>query len=240
MTRRTVLILLLVGAVMALNAGPVAYGQLRFEAEDYSTPRDAWLKDKASPDRWMLWSTDRDAEKKWSGGVVLRSPPVMADRAAPEEGAPPLHTVLTGIPKGVYNVQIKSGRVLAVSLDGTNWSRYTGGLLARRVAIDNGTFELWVDDRFAVENEEGRGSSYYDCIFLHRCAPIVSGVPNGDFELEGEGDGAGLPLGWTFSSGRRSARRPSTTPTGTPAAWRHASSSTGRPTGPSLAAKRCP
>jgi rhamnogalacturonan endolyase len=185
---------------MALNAGPVAHGQLRFEAEEYSTPRDAWLKDKASPDRWMLWSTDRDAEKKWSGGVVLRSPPVMADRAAPEEGAPPLHTVLTGIPKGVYNVQIKSGRVLAVSLDGTNWSRYTGGLLARRVAIDNGTFELWVDDRFAVENEEGRGSAYYDCIFLHRCAPIVSGVPNGDFELEGEGDGAGLPLGWTFSS----------------------------------------
>lgn len=181
---------------LVLNTGATALAQLRFEPEDYSSPRDAWLKDKTTADRWMLWSTDRDADKKWTRGIVLKSPPVTADRATPEEGAPPLHTVLTGIPKGHYHVEIKSGRVLAVSLDGKIWSRYTGGLLARRVAIENGTFELWVDDRFAVEKEEGRGSSYYDCVLLHPCAPIVHGVPNGDFEL----GSAGAPVGWTFTA----------------------------------------
>ncbi|MDZ7618693.1 MAG: hypothetical protein U1E05_16945, partial [Patescibacteria group bacterium] len=108
---RTILAGVLAVGVLALAEGTSAFGQLRFEAEDYSTPTDAWLKDKDSPDRWTLWSTDQDADKKWSGGVVLRSPAVKADRATPEEGAPPLHTVLTGIPKGVYDVRIKSGRV---------------------------------------------------------------------------------------------------------------------------------
>ncbi len=200
--RRMFLAWILAGGVFALAEAPNASAQLRFEAEDYSTPADAWLKDKDSPDRWTLWSTDRDADKKWSGGVVLRSPGVMADRATPAEGAPPLHTVLTGIPKGVYNVRIKGGRVPGVSLDGTNWTPYTGGLLAQRVVIDNGTFELWVDDRFAVEKPEGRGSSYYDYVLLERCAPVVNGVPNGDFELAAEDKDTDeqLPLGWTFSS----------------------------------------
>ncbi len=191
-------LLILAGMALVLSQGMTGYGQLQFEPEDYSTPADAWLKDGSAPDRWTLWSTDKDADKKWTEGIVLRSPVVLADREKPEDGAPPLHTVLTGIPTGVYNVRIKSGRVLAVSLDGKTWSRYTGGLLAHRVPIANGTFELWVDDRFAVEKEEGRGSSYYDCIFLDRCAPIVDGVPNGDFELQDETDGA--PVGWFFYS----------------------------------------
>ncbi|MBM3859341.1 MAG: hypothetical protein FJ395_06790 [Verrucomicrobia bacterium] len=192
MTNRMISLLLLTAAVVTT----AAHGQLRFEAEDYSSPRDAWLKDKTAPNRWMLWSTDKDADKKWSGGIVLKSPMVMADRATPEDGAPPLHTVLTGIPKGVYNIQIKCGRVLAVSLDGKNWSRYTGGWLARRVPINNGTFELRVDDRFAMEKEQARGTAYYDCIFLYPCAPIVNGVPNGDFEVEANG----LPVGWSFAA----------------------------------------
>ena len=44
----------------------------------------------ASPRRnGTLWSTDKDAHKKWSGGVVLQSPVVKQDRATPEEGALP-------------------------------------------------------------------------------------------------------------------------------------------------------
>ena len=192
----------LTAATLTLSAATAADGQLRFEAEDFSSPTGAWLKDKTAPDRWMLWSTDQDADKKWSGGIVLKSPEVEADRATPEEGAPPLHTVLTGIPKGEYNIQIKSGRVLAVSLDGKSWSPYTGGFLERRIAIGDGTFELWVDDRFATEKEEARGSSYYDCILLHPCAPMVAGVPNGDFELEADG----LPVGWSFSAGEQAGK----------------------------------
>ena len=56
------------------------------EAEDVVVNRDAWVKDVSAKDKWNLWSTDRDADKKWSGGVVLRSPLVMEDRQSPAEG----------------------------------------------------------------------------------------------------------------------------------------------------------
>ncbi len=69
---------LLVGATFGQQA-------LRFEAEDITEPKDAWLVDRSSDNKWNLWSTDKDAEKKWSGGVVLRSPLVHKDRASTEE-----------------------------------------------------------------------------------------------------------------------------------------------------------
>lgn len=53
---------------------------VRFEAEDITGPRDAWLVDKHSEAKWNLWSTDKDAMKKWSEGVVLQSPRVLKDR----------------------------------------------------------------------------------------------------------------------------------------------------------------
>lgn len=73
---------------------------LRFEAEDVSHPTAAWAADVRSPNRWNLWSKDTDAEKKWSGGKVLHSPPVREARPAPEDGAPVLHVRLTAIPEG--------------------------------------------------------------------------------------------------------------------------------------------
>ncbi|NOY81334.1 MAG: hypothetical protein GXP31_10060 [Kiritimatiellaeota bacterium] len=176
--------------------------QLRFEAEDYSTPKDAWVRDRFAPDKWNLWSTDRDAKKKWSGGVVLQSPPVKADRQSPAEGAPPLHTRLTGIPAGAYNVSLKSGRVLAVSLDGRTWKRYTGGALAVALRIDDGTFDLWVDDRYAMPEPKQRGSAYYDCVLLDRVASVADGIQNPGFEeVAGE-----VPSAWEFWSRDRGGR----------------------------------
>ncbi|MDX9979078.1 MAG: hypothetical protein RBU25_03425, partial [Lentisphaeria bacterium] len=58
-----------------------AEGPLRFEAESWTQPQDAWQANQPSETKWNLWSTDKDAEKKWSQGVVLQSPRVMADRA---------------------------------------------------------------------------------------------------------------------------------------------------------------
>ena len=144
----------------------VAQETLRFEAEKWTAPADAWEENKASENRWNLWSTDRDAMKKWSGGIVLQSPRVMADRATGEEGAPVLHTVITGIPKGLYDVELgPTGRILGVSFDGKTWEPRTAGTLLRDFRVgDDGRFELWVDDRFAVEAEAGRGSCYYDYI----------------------------------------------------------------------------
>lgn len=137
---------------------------LRFEAETVTTPRDAWNVDAYSESKWNLWSQDNDAQKKWSEGVVLQSPRVLADREAPEQGAPPLHTVVTEIDPGEYYVEIGGvGRAMAVSLDGQTWSRIDGS--SRNLGLIEVTsegFELWVDDRYATPANPG--SCYYDYI----------------------------------------------------------------------------
>jgi rhamnogalacturonan endolyase len=148
-------------------SGALAGGQqkpLIFEAEDWTTPKDAWNEDKYSETKWNLWSTDRDAARKWSGGAVLQSPRVLKDRDNPEDGGPVLHTHITGIPSGRWEVYLRNvGRVLAVSLDGKEWRPVSGvraylGLFE----ISNGTFDLWVDDRYAAPTKPG--SAYYDCL----------------------------------------------------------------------------
>ena len=158
-------------AVVALATVLSAADQrtLTFEAETVSGPSSAWLVNRTSKDHWNLWSTDRDADKKWSGGVVLQTPPVMTDRASPEEGAPPLHTHVTGLPNGRYDVTLKMTRTLGVSRDGgKTWERLSNGDLGE-VEIADGTFDLWVDDRFADATNPGPG--YYDNI---QFAPIGS------------------------------------------------------------------
>lgn len=158
----------LVLAGVLLAAGRARCQQtLTFEAEDVSSPDTAWLKDAEPTDHWNLWSKDVDAEKKWSGGKVLQGPKVLADRERPEDGAPVLHTVLTGIPRGWWFVTIKYGRELAVSLDGKQWKRLSemGGRLGR-FEVTNGRLEFWVDDRFAARSNPGY--LYYDSITLEQ------------------------------------------------------------------------
>ncbi len=142
---------------------PADFTPLIYEAEEYTTPKDAWQADKTTTTHWNLWSTDSDAARKWSGGVVLQSPVVLQDRAAPEDGAPPLHTRITGIPRGRYEVEIKQGRALAISRDGKTWEKKDGSDRSLGVFdVRDGMFELWVDDRYAYP--AGPGSSYYDCL----------------------------------------------------------------------------
>ena len=108
---------LALAACLAWSAA--AQDALKFEAEDYTTPKDAWQVNKVSETKWNLWSTDSDAKKKWSEGIVFQSPLVMADRAKPQDGAPVLHTKITGIPKGKYAVQLTTvGRGLATARGG--------------------------------------------------------------------------------------------------------------------------
>jgi len=151
----------LVGLACLVGCGAAgAAAELEFEAEAWTTPVTAWQVDKFADDRWNLWSTDQNAAAKWSGGVVLQSPVVKADRATPEEGAPPLHTVITGLPAGTYDVFMNSTRALGLSFDGQTWQRSTGGLIATNRRIADGRFELWVDDRYV--NTENPGSAYFD------------------------------------------------------------------------------
>ena len=134
----------------------------RFEAEDVSGPSDAWQVDRYSDSHWNLWSTDQDAEKKWSGGVVLQSPRVLEDRKRSEDGATPLHTVIRDLAPGKYFLQIGGvGRPIGVSLDGRSWKKIEGSTrnLGLVVVTAEG-FELWVDDRYASASNPG--SCYYD------------------------------------------------------------------------------
>ena len=135
---------------------------LRFEAEDITEPTDAWNVDKFSDDKWNLWSTDKDAEKKWSGGVVLQSPRVMKDRAAPEEGAPVLHTHVKNIKPGKYYVDLGGvGRPIAISYDKKTWQKIEGaGSHLGLIEVGEAGFELWLDDRFASASSPG--SCYFD------------------------------------------------------------------------------
>jgi len=184
----------LIACLVGRSAVCAAAPPLRFEAEDCVVNKEVVLKDKAAPHGWMLWTTDRDAQLKWSGGAVLKSPTVAADRATPAEGATPLHLKLNQIPPGTYDLHIRRSRALAVSLDGKQWTRMVDDIAARDLKITGGTLEFWVDDRFAEEKPEHRGSSYIDWVALERAAPLVHGVWNGDFELVDDGQ----PLAWSL------------------------------------------
>ena len=133
---------------------------LRFEAEDVTEPRDAWRADQFTADHWNLWSTDQKAGEKWSGGVVLKSPEVKKDRAKPEDGAPPLHTVIDKLAPGKYHLWIAGvSRPMGISLDGREWRRLENPNFGV-VEIGSAGFQIWIDDRFA--SKENPGSCYYD------------------------------------------------------------------------------
>ncbi len=136
---------------------------LVFEAEDISEPRDAWLLNRRTPDHWMLWTDEQDIANKRSGKAVLASPAVTTDRATPEEGAPPLHSRVTGLAPGAYQVYVSApGRPLAWSLDGRTWQRYQGGELDLGLRhLPDGRFEIWIDDRYAAP-PGNPGPGYYD------------------------------------------------------------------------------
>ncbi len=188
--------LILMAALCATSATHLSWAQkaLKFEAEDVTGPKHAWQKDTYSEDKWNLWSTDTDAELKWSEGIVLQSPRVMNDRERPEDGAPPLHTFIDNIPPGRYIVEIYAvARPMGISLDGENWRKIDS---SRRnlgeFEITDGTFELWVDDRYASDTNPG--STYYDYVLL---TPIIAGemgIANGGFETVAEEH---VP-GWTW------------------------------------------
>ncbi len=152
----------------ALGLGCISFAQtptgLVWEAEQVSYPPSAWLTNEHRPDRWTLWTQDRDADRKWSGGAVLRSPPVSADRTSPEEGAPPLRVRLTQVPAGRYELLIRAVRGLAASLDSQRWIRVTSSPVWDDLRVTNGVVEFFVDDRFS--DPANPGPCYFDTITL--------------------------------------------------------------------------
>ena len=74
---------------------------LVYEVEEWSEPK-AWLKDQSTSDKWTLWTKEEDVINKRSMGAALHTPtlPKGKDRQKVEDGAPALHTKITGIPNG--------------------------------------------------------------------------------------------------------------------------------------------
>ena len=163
---------------------------LVYEVEDWSTPK-AWEENRSSPRTWNLWTAEQDVWTKRSMGASLQSPPITEDRDRPEDGAPPLHTHITGIPNGTYTVHLGNpSRTITLSVDGTNWQKFAPQgfeIVLGRTAVTDGTFDLWADDRYAHPGNPG--STYYDYIRFARAAALeFSGfaahlLPNGDTQL---------------------------------------------------------
>ncbi len=164
--KRTIFLSIPLGWILLLcsqTASAVTPPGIVFEAEAVSKPTGAWLRDRTTADHWNLWTREERIDQKRSGGAVLASPSVKTDRVTPEEGAPPLHSVVRDLKPGWYQVYVSApGRPLAYSLDGRQWERYAGGELnlGRRLIGDK-PFELWIDDRFAAP-EDNPGPAYYD------------------------------------------------------------------------------
>ena len=164
------LLLLLVSTSAATNTNFRGLPGLIYEVEDWSTPREAWQTNRASATKWNLWTTEGAGKR--SRDAALVTPKIARDRATPEEGAPPLHTRITGIPRGDYRAWLgPSPRPLAYSRDGGHtWQKSASGETDLGMyEIRDGTFELWADDRFA--HPANLGSAYYDYIRLEPFVP---------------------------------------------------------------------
>ena len=128
--KHTALLVSLTVAALSCHAAEEYKGKrarlkgLVYEVEDWSTPK-AWLKDKPTKTKWNLWTTEQDVFSKRSMGASLQSPSIPEDRKTPEDGAPPLHTHITGIPNGVYMVFLgNTSRIITLSLDGKTWKPF--------------------------------------------------------------------------------------------------------------------
>ena len=75
-----------------------------YEVEDWSTPCDGWTSNQVSATKWRLWTTEGPGKR--SRDAALVSPRIDHDRATPEDGAPVLHTHITGISPGTYRAWI--------------------------------------------------------------------------------------------------------------------------------------
>ncbi|MGI5925370.1 MAG: hypothetical protein ACOX9E_15600 [Lentisphaeria bacterium] len=192
---RVVLVLAVLGVALSV------FGQSRgkrdslkglvFEVEDWSEPKDAWVVDVFPPNKWALWTKEEDVWSKRSMGQSLRTPYIRKDRATPEDGAPVLHTKITGIPAGVYEVYLNpTNRLMALSLDGgQTWfagERHSETFLGL-YDIRDGVFELWADDRYVTP--DNLGVAYYDYIrMVPGTVPSMSEfrsftLPNGDTQI---------------------------------------------------------
>lgn len=181
----------------AITALPLLVRAQRIEVETTIVNHDATTDDVVSEKHWCIWRSDKDADKKWSAAVVIRSPIVRQDRTDSAEGAPPLHCRIPVPEPGTYSLSLfGSQRPVGVSLDGgTTWRRFTQGTLASAMDVTADHIDCHFDDRFAAEIPAQQGAAYLDYFILERITNVKNNLANPDFEA---GQPGVTPPGWTW------------------------------------------
>ncbi|MGE4563608.1 MAG: carbohydrate binding domain-containing protein [Victivallaceae bacterium] len=183
-----------------------AVAEQRFEAEKVLLNQEALQENKMTETKWNLWSTDTDAAKKWSGGVVIQSAPVKQD-VTPGSTAPILKFSIPMPESGKYDI-LGGGtaRVIGLSTDGgKTWKKYTGGVIAENIDGSKGAFEFQMSNCFVFEPNPG--SCYIDYFSVVPAgsrkaavpaapAPKTPGFDNPSFEVATPAPDK-IP-GWTF------------------------------------------
>ena len=177
----------------------------RFEAENVLVNTEAIVRDKEQKGRWNLWSTDIDAEKKWSGGLVLQGKVITKD-APPGTTVPVLKFRIPVTRDGKYDLKAQLGRTVGISLDGgKTWTRRTGAskVFSNRMLKAGEKIELQISGDCL--DATGPGAPYVDFFTL---MPSVSSirqdtqVRNGNFEEPPVGK---VPKNWTLWSREKNA-----------------------------------
>ncbi|NLG13721.1 MAG: hypothetical protein GX561_05890 [Lentisphaerae bacterium] len=172
----------------------VVQGQIKYEAEDVIVNKEVTNKEVLLKDKWCIWSTDVN-KQAWSGGVVVRSPITYEDHKTHDEGAPWLHCRLPIPEPGIYTISFHgSFRPIGLSLDGgKTWRKYTSGIIASKVKIENGFFDCWFDDCYRPDPKGSMGPAYVDYFLVTPYLEPKNGLSNGDFEAL---DINGKPVSW--------------------------------------------
>lgn len=195
LTRTRAAILATLTATIAVL--PMTVRAQRIEVETTIVNHEATTDDVLSEKHWCIWRSDKDADKKWSGAVVVRGPIVREDRTDSAEGAPPLHCRISVPEPGTYSLSIfGSHRPFGVSLDGgSTWRRFTQGSIFSSMDITADHIDCHFDDRFAAEIPAQRGAAYLDYFILERITNVKNNLANPDFEA---GQPGVIPPGWTW------------------------------------------
>lgn len=142
------------GMLALLTTGAAGTAETRLEAEQYLANPEQTATNQLLPGKWDLWSKDTNAQAKWSGGTVLRSNPVAADRPATESSVLRFKLPVSG--NRPVDVHAKIVRVVGVSCDdGKTWRKCGNGLIARRLQPRDGFVELQVADMYALPGNPG-------------------------------------------------------------------------------------
>ena len=176
--RRCTILWCLLWAGLGCGAAAIEPEGLVYQSEKIAEPASAWIKDRGTPDHWNLWTKEAQIEKKRSGGAVLASPGVKADRDSPAQGAPPLHCAVRDLPPGWFQVFVSApNRALGYSLDGADWFRRDGGEFSLGLFhAGERPFELWVDDRYAGP-AQNPGPGYFDYVrFVPAAEPRIENL----------------------------------------------------------------